>query len=112
MKLIRKAFVKAVLCAISFALIFAAISLWNKSDFCRGWAEHYAERAAALRNKQSIATAGNRPDAAASIARTANSMALIALKYERVASNPFLAYPTYPLVTDAELAAMKSDLRN
>ena len=102
----RRFIVRVGICAGVAMLGSAALSLWNKSDFCRGWSAHYAEREATLRTEQAMAVIENRTDDAATIARSADSMSLIASKYERVASNPFLAYPSRPLVTDSELAAM------
>jgi len=101
--------VKTTLLGITAMLGLAALSLWNKSDFCRGWADHYAQRAATLRTEQALATAENRTDDATTIGRSADSMALIAMKYERVANNPLLAYPSWQLVKDYELDASHLD---
>lgn len=105
MKINRRFVVKTALVGITAMLGLSALSLWNKSDFCRGWAAHYAQHAAILRTEQALATAENRTDDASTIGLKADSMALIAMKYERVANNPFLAYPRRPLLTNDELDA-------
>ncbi|TWU01686.1 hypothetical protein [Neorhodopirellula pilleata] len=107
MKIKRSFTVKAVLWGILGLSSFVCISLWNKADFCGGWAAHYAQRAAMLRDEQSLAIAENRPDDAQAIEHTVLEMDVIAKKYARVANNPLLAYPSKPLVTDAELAFMR-----
>lgn len=84
---------------------FACVSLWNKADFCAGWAAHYAERAAALRAERSRAMAEERAGDAQRIERTALEMSVIARKYARVAGNPLLPYPAKPLVTEADIAS-------
>ena len=83
---------------------FVLVSLWNKADFCAGWAVHYAERAAMLRTERSHAVAEERLEDAQLIERTAIEMNVIAKKYARVARNPLLPYPSKPLVTEADLA--------
>jgi len=105
MKINRSVIIKASLLG-SFVLCgFVCASLWNKADFCAGWAAHYAERAAVLRNERSRAIAEDRRQDAQLIERTAIEMSVIAKKYARVASNPLLPYPSKPLVTEADLAS-------
>lgn len=103
----RFTFVALVVTAGVFGL-----SLWNKADFCSGWAAHYEQRAAVLRTEQSLAIAKNRPDDAKAIEESALAMAVIAEKYARVANNPLLAYPSKPLVTDAEIGTERDAIGN
>jgi hypothetical protein len=105
MKIKRSFIVKAVLAGIAGLCVLMCFSLWNKADFCAGWAAHYAERASVLRNEQSRAVAEDRPEDAQVIEHTAIEMTIIAKKYSRVANNPLLGYPSKPLVTEAELAS-------
>lgn len=105
MQIKRSFIIKAVLAGIVGPCGLICFSLRNKADFCAGWAAHYAERAAMLRNEQSRAIAEERPEDAQLIELTAIEMTVIAKKYARVANNPLLAYPLKPLATDAELAS-------
>ena len=68
-----------------------ALTLRNKSNFCRGWAEHYALEAERFRQLSfernlSESQAAARLDAA----RTYEHISAV---YARVASNPLLPYP-------------------
>ncbi|MFM2216582.1 MAG: hypothetical protein RL240_900 [Planctomycetota bacterium] len=105
MKISRSVIIKALLLGSFILCGFVCMSLWNKADYCAGWAEHYAQRAAVLRDEQSRAIAEDRNDDAQLIERTAIEMSVIAKKYARVASNPLLPYPSKPLVTEAEFVS-------
>jgi hypothetical protein len=111
MKINRADIIKATLLGSLILCGFFCLSLWNKSDFCAGWAAHYAERAAVLRDERSRAIAEDRNDDARLIERTAMEMNVIAKKYARVASNPLLPYPSKPLVTEADLASEQASSR-
>lgn len=105
MKIKRSVVIKAALGGSVILCVLVCVSLWNKADFCAGWAAHYAGRAAVLRTEQSRANAEHRPEDAQLFERRAMEMSVIAKKYARVASNPLLPYPSKPLVSDADLAA-------
>ena len=104
--MIKRSFIiKAAIFSGVILFGFVCVSLWNKADFCAGWAAHYAERATVLRTERSLAIAEDRTEDAQLIERTAIEMSVIAKKYARVASNPLLPYPAKPLVTEADLAS-------
>lgn len=105
MKVNRSAIIKALILGSVILCGIVCVSLWNKADFCAGWAAHYAERAAVLRSERLRAIAEERHDDAQLIERTAIEMSVIAKKYARVASNPFLPYPSKPLVTETDVAS-------
>jgi hypothetical protein len=72
-----------------------AVVLWGKSDFCRGWAEHYAEEAERLRKQASIRGISAQEVAELRLAADRNDIA--ANKYAKVAERPWLPYPRFPL---------------
>lgn len=86
-------------------LSFQGLKLWNKSDFCRGWGEHYQNEAASLKAARQTALAENRLEDAARLELHTRASTLISEKYLRVAENPLLPYPSRPLITRQELSA-------
>tara|TARA_E500000305_G_C4004343_1_gene229049 strand:+ start:495 stop:863 length:369 start_codon:yes stop_codon:yes gene_type:complete len=105
MKTIRRYAMRCTILGILTIAGVFGISLWNKADFCSGWATQYEQRAVDLRNEQLLAIAEKRLNDANAFENSALTMSVIAKKYNRVANNPLLAYPSKPLVTDAELNA-------
>ena len=85
---------------IVVSLVF--FSFWNKADYCRGWSAHYSYRGIQLVRERSATLAKGEYERARHLELAAAEMLVIAEKYAAVASNPFLAYPRYPLVTEAE----------
>jgi hypothetical protein len=89
------------------ALVFGGLSLWNKHNFCRGWAEHYSNRAKELRAQAltpGLSAAERKEHLVA-----AELHDLIGQKYAAVAKWPFRPYPGRPLASprDVSLAAAK-----
>lgn len=80
---------------------WGGLHAWNKHDFCRGWSEHYAARAEALRAEAEVA--GLSPEAAHEHRVAADMQDRIALRYATVARQPWRSYPDYPLATPAEM---------
>lgn len=81
-------------------LAFCALAIWNKHDFCRGWADHYAIRAKQLRTDAEnprLAPADRREYLIA-----AEFHDIISNKYSVVARQPWRSYPHFPLVTPDE----------
>jgi hypothetical protein len=74
--------------------------MWNKSDFCRGWAEQYAAKAeqCEAEAKNPKLNEGDR----AAYRLQAKYWTIIARKYAAVAERPWLPYPRAPLLTDAD----------
>jgi len=103
MKPLYRRIYRPLIVASTFVILCVGASLWNKSNFCAGWAADYAERSAVVRQLHAVAMAEHQPDRARELQRTATMLTLIADKYNRVASNPFLSYPSNPLVTDEEI---------
>jgi hypothetical protein len=88
-------------------LAFGALAVWNKHDFCRGWADHYASRARQLRadaRNPSLTPADRREHLIA-----AEWHDIISHKYSAVARQPWRSYRHFPLVTPDEqrIAAAK-----
>ena len=81
-------------------LALCAMSVWNKHDFCQGWAKQYAARAQQLRAEAAKPALGR--DEAREYLIAADVYDLIARKYAAVASQPWRPYPGYPLITPAE----------
>jgi hypothetical protein len=86
------------ICAGILSISLIALSLWNKRDFCEGWAQHYSARARELRAQAS--TFGQ--DDAKEYLISAEVNQLVAQKYTLVAQRPWLPYPKAPLVTANE----------
>jgi hypothetical protein len=98
---------RIALAGASLFLAFGALAIWNKHDFCRGWADHYASRARQLR-----ADAGNPSLSPADRREFLIAAAwhdVISHKYSVVARQPWRSYPRLPLVTPVEqrMAAAK-----
>jgi hypothetical protein len=88
-------------------LAFCALAIWNKHDFCRGWADHYATRAKQLRadaENPSLTPADRRE-----LLIAAEIHDNISHKYSVVALQPWRSYPHFPLITPDEqrIAAAK-----
>jgi hypothetical protein len=88
-------------------LAVCALELWQKHDFCQGWADHYASRAKQLR-----ADAENPGLTPADIREhliAAEWHDVISHKYSAAARLPWRWYPHYPLITPEEqrIAATK-----
>lgn len=82
------------------ALAFCAVAIWNKHDYCRGWADHYATRATQLRvdaANPSLTPADRREHLIA-----AEWHDTISQKYAVVARQPWRSYPHTPLITPDE----------
>jgi hypothetical protein len=45
----RTTWMRLGICAGIICTSLLAVSVWNKHDFCQGWAKHYAARASELR---------------------------------------------------------------
>jgi len=103
-RLKTRAIQAATVLAVSVPAFFG-LSLWNKSDYCLGWAAHYMNRSVKLEADLLLAVAEHRQQDAVAISRLVRTDSLIAQKYLRVSRNPLLPYPTSPLVTEAELRA-------
>ncbi len=86
MKNIRRRTLMASLFGLVVLTAFTGASLWNKSDFCRGWGEHYLQRSIECQSLHLEAIADKRPNDAETILRCAKIHALIAAKYFRVAN--------------------------
>jgi len=89
-------------------LAFGALAIWNKHDFCRGWADHYASRAKQLRadsGNPGLTPADRREHLIA-----AEWHDVISHKYSEVSRQPWRSYPNFPLVTPVEqrIAAAKN----
>jgi len=68
----------------------------NKVTFCRGWAEHYAQRATDL-EAQAVD-----PAQADEHRLAADQYRRIAERYEEVVWRPWRPYPSYPLLPEFE----------
>jgi len=81
-------------------LAFCALCVWNKYDFCHGWANFYATQAEELRAEAANpALAGDR---AKKYLIEADLSDIISRKYIAVARQPWRPYPGYPLITPEE----------
>src|SRR5688572_1418675 len=69
-----------------------ALTLWNKSDFCRGWAEHYAREAARYRQLSLDPSVSESESAARRDAALEYDQ--VSAIYARVAAKPWLSYPS------------------
>src|ERR1041385_2413857 len=89
-------------------LAFFALSVWNKHDFCQGWANHYAVRAKQLRAEAANGALG--PDEARERLIAADLDDVVSRKYAAVAWRPWRRYPGYPMVTleEQRIAAGKN----
>ena len=83
------------------AIAFWTLCVWNKHDFCRGWADHYAARAIQLRAE--AANPALAPAEAAEYLVAADLHEVVSRKYKQVAWQPWRPYPGYPLVTTEEM---------
>jgi len=81
-------------------LALCTLRVWNKRDFCQGWATHYAGRAKELRSVATNPALGR--DEVKECLIAADIHDLISKKYAAVASRPWRRYPGYPLVTSEE----------
>lgn len=81
-----------------------ALRAWNKSDFCRGWSEHYAQRAVALRTDALNPQLS--PQEVKELRVAADWHEVVSAKYAAVAARPWRAY--YPLVNSTEQLAIAS----
>lgn len=90
----------------SLVLAGGALSVWNKSDFCGGWARHHADRAAQFRADASNPALAR--DEARELLVSAEVHEIIAAKYARVAHQPWRRYPGYPLATPEDLRVAAS----
>lgn len=96
--------------ALSIGISFVALGglqLWQKYDFCQGWADHYAFRAKQFRadaEKPGLTPAERREHLIAS-----EWHVVISQKYSAAARLPWQWYPKHPLITDEEqrIAATK-----
>ena len=101
-KTIRMNWTKRIWKRIAIAGVFLFLALfvlaiWNKHDFCRGWADHYATRAKQLRadaENPSLTPADRRE-----LLIAAEWHDIISDKYSVVALQPWRSYPHFPLIT-------------
>lgn len=94
--------------SVGFVLLgFWTLSVWNKHDFCQGWANYHADRARQLRAEAANPALG--PDEAKECLIAADLHDVVSRKYAAVAWRPWRRYPGYPLVTPEEqrIAAVK-----
>jgi hypothetical protein len=79
------------------------VAVWeNKANNCRGWADMHVAIAQAARP-------GVSPSEAAVIRRNGRRQEIIARKYDAVTKNPWLPYPSAPLVTLEEEAQISGE---
>lgn len=79
---------------------FCTLAIWNRHDFCRGWADHYATRAKQIRadaENPGLTPADRREHLIA-----AEWHDIISHKYSLVARQPWRSYPHSPLITPDE----------
>lgn len=81
-------------------LAWCALSVWDKHDFCQGWANHYAARAGQLRAEAANPALGSEEKRAHLIAADLHDV--VSHKYAAVARRPWRPFPGYPLVTPEE----------
>lgn len=96
----RRIWKRIALAGAFLFLAFCTLAIWNKHDFCRGWADHYATRARQLRadaESPSLTTADRREHLIA-----AEWHDIIARKYLVVARQPWRSDPHFPLITPDE----------
>lgn len=98
MNLSRKVWLRLGICAGILSLSLFALSIWNKHNFCQGWANHYAARAMELRAQAS----GLGRAEARQYLRSAELNQLVSEKYAMVASRPWKPYPKAPLISGEE----------
>jgi len=103
----KRIWTRIALTGAFLSLAFCALAIWNKRDFCRGWADHYVSRAKQLRAdaaNPSLTPADRREHLIA-----AEWHEVISHKYSVVARQPWRSYPRSPLVTPDEqrIAAAK-----
>lgn len=100
MKTTKRIWTRIALAGAFLFLAFCALAIWNKHDFCRGWADHYATRAKQLRadaENPSLTPADRREHLIA-----AEWHDLISHKYSVVARQPWRSYPHFPLIIPDE----------
>src|SRR5689334_12604752 len=100
MKPTKRMWTRVAIGAGFLLLAFFALSVWNKHDFCQGWANHYAVRAKELRAE--AANQALRPDEARERLIAAELGDVVSRKYAAVAWRPWRRYPGHPLVTAEE----------
>ena len=81
-------------------LALGAVMLWNKHDFCRGWADQYSARAIQLRTD--AANPNLSPAEKKEYLAAANLQEIVAHKYRTVAWQPWRPYPSAPLLSNEE----------
>ncbi|MBL9173086.1 MAG: hypothetical protein JNL10_06095 [Verrucomicrobiales bacterium] len=88
-------------------LAVCALAIWNKHDFCDGWADHYASLAKQLR--ADAENPGLTPSERREHLIAAEWHDVISHKYSAVAHQPWRPYPRHPLITPDEqrIAAIK-----
>ncbi|MCC7376202.1 MAG: hypothetical protein IT581_16205 [Verrucomicrobiales bacterium] len=91
---------RVAIAAAFLVLAFFALGVWNKYDFCHGWANHYASRANQLRAEAQ--NPGLTPDQRREHLIAADWHNFISRKYAMTAGQPWRPYPGYPLITPEE----------
>lgn len=100
MKTMKRIWNRIALAGAFLLMALCTVAIWNKHDFCRGWADHYASRARQLRadaGNPSLTPADRREHLIA-----AEWHDVISHKYSVVARQLWRSYPHFPLVTPEE----------
>jgi hypothetical protein len=107
MKPSKRILMRITVAAGSLVLAVCALSMWQKHDFCQGWASHYAARAKQLRVEAD--QPGLTRDERREHLIAADWHDVISRKYAQTARQPWRAYPSAPLITPEErgIAAAK-----
>jgi hypothetical protein len=100
MKLTSRSLKPVVTIAALLAVAFGALVLWNKHNFCRGWADEYSAQAIQLRTDAANPTLS--PDEKKEHLVAANLKEIVSRKYRSVAWMPWKPYPSDPLISDEE----------
>jgi len=85
---------------LSLILLGVSVAVWNKIDFCQDKVRFHLEYAQRLRK---VATDDETDQEEATECQVqADIRDIIATKYQRVTFQPWLPYPTAPLITPTE----------
>jgi hypothetical protein len=100
MKITKRTWMQIVTGVGFVVLAICALCVWNKHDFCQGWANFYATRAEEFRAE--AANPALAEDQAKEYLIAADLHDIISHKYAAVARQPWRPYPGYPLITPEE----------
>lgn len=108
-RLTQRIVIRLVVGIVGCWAAYVGLTIYAKYDWCQGWSENFAARAANLRKLASVP--GTAEADVRKILVNAEILDLAAEKFHAAAVVPWHPYPSAPLVSDFEEQAIRDCIR-